>query len=68
MADFLTLKETAKKLGVHTATVSRYCDQGRITFYQVGERKKFKLEDIDNYIQGVKCDATDTSENPFDAS
>jgi len=65
MKDFLNLKQTAERLGVHSVTVNRYCKQGRLTYYQVGTRKRFLPEDIQKFIEGAKRHATETSENPF---
>jgi len=65
MSDFLNMKETADRLGVHPITINRYCKAGRITYYQVGARKRFKPEDVQNFIEGAKHDAAETSKNPF---
>jgi len=66
MNEFLNIKQVAELLGVCTVTVTRYCKAGILTYYQIGSRKRFKQEDIDNYLEGGKSHAKDASENPFD--
>ena len=66
MIEFLTMKEVAKMLRVHPVTVNRYCDQGKLTYYQIGHRKRFVREDILQYLEGEKRHA-ENSENPFNA-
>ena len=69
MKEFLNMKEVAELLKVHPVTINRYCNQGKLTYYQVGARKRFVQEDIDNFIQGAKRHAKpENSENPFDVS
>ena len=65
---FLTMKEVADMLGVHPVTINRYCNQNKLTYYQVGSRKRFLLEDVEIYIEGAKCHATENSEDPFNAN
>jgi excisionase family DNA binding protein len=67
MKEFMTMKEVAELLRVHPVTINRYCKQGKLTYYQVGCRKRFVKEDIDNYLEGEKCHAKENSENPFSA-
>ena len=64
--EFLNLKQTAEILGVHPVTIKRYCEQGKLTYYQVGARKRFLKEDITNFIEGAVRHAKH-SENPFNA-
>jgi len=68
MREFLTMKEVADILGVHPVTINRYCKQNKLTYYQVGCRKRFLREDIENFIEGVKCHATENSKNPFNTN
>ena len=68
MREFLTMKEVAEILGVHPVTINRYCKQNKLTYYQVGCRKRFLREDIENFIEGVKRDATENSKNPFNTN
>jgi len=66
MKEFLNLREAAEKLGVHSVTVNRYCQDGKLTYYQVGSRKRFLLEDINNFLEGARRHAkANESENPF---
>ncbi len=65
MVAFLNIKEVAEQLKVHPATVNRYCKQGKLTYYQVGTRKRFHPEDLQKYLNGAKVDATETKANPF---
>lgn len=65
MKDFLNLRQTAELLGVHSVTVNRYCKQGKITYYQIGSRKRFLPVDIETFKEGAKRNATEQSENPF---
>jgi len=67
MQDFLNIRQVAELLGVHPVTINRYCRQGKLTYYQVGSRKRFLKEDIDNFIEGAKRHAKETSGNPFNA-
>jgi len=68
MTEFLTMKEVAKRLKVHPVTVNRYCKQGKLTYYQVGCRKRFLEEDVNKYLEGAKCHAKENSEHPFDTN
>ncbi len=65
MKDFLNMRQTAEMLGVHPVTINRYCKQGRITFYQVGSRKRFLKEDIEKFIRGAIREANKSDANPF---
>ena len=66
MKDFLNMRQTAELLGVHPVTINRYCKLGKLTYYQVGSRKRFLKEDIEKFIKGAVRHASD-SENPFNA-
>jgi len=68
MKEFLMMKEVAEMLSVHPVTVNRYCNQGLLAYYQVGARKRFVKEDVENFIKGAKRDATENSKNPFNTN
>lgn len=63
--EFLNMREVAEMLNVHPVTVNRYCAQKKLTFYQIGSRKRFKQEDITKFIEGVKHESGQTSKDPF---
>lgn len=65
MNEFLNMKEVAERLNVHPVTINRYCKQNKLTYYQVGARKRFKKEDIDKFIEGAKRHA---NKDPFDTN
>ncbi|MCK4578024.1 MAG: helix-turn-helix domain-containing protein [Candidatus Marinimicrobia bacterium] len=67
MKDFLTIKKVGELLGVHSVTINRYCKQGKLTYYQVGNRKRFLKEDVDKFIEGAVRNATKESADPFNA-
>ncbi len=54
----------AEILKVHPATINRYCQQNKLTYYLVGSRKRFLKEDIDKYLEGAKRHAEGNG-NPF---
>ena len=66
MKDFLNLRQVAEQLGVHPVTVNRYCKQGKLTYYQVGTRRRFLPEDIQKFIEGARRESQqDGVKNPF---
>jgi len=64
MKKFYNLKEAAKYLEVHPITVSRYCKSGNLTYYQIGTRKRFLQEDLDNFIKGAIRNAQSEPDEP----
>ena len=62
---FLNIKQTAELLGVHPITVVRHCKMGILPYYQIGSRKRFLLEDLNNFLKGARYDATKQQEDPF---
>jgi len=68
MTEFLNMKDVATLLKLHPITIQRYCNQGKLTYYQVGARKRFKQEDVDKFLEENKHDATgpkNNTNNPF---
>lgn len=65
--DFITMKKAAELLDVHPITINRYCKQKILTYYQVGPRKRFLKEDIDDFIKGAVRHANN-SKDPFDTN
>ena len=51
MEKYLTLKETATLLGVHTITVTRWCNEGKMTYYLLGSRKRFLESDVLDFVK-----------------
>ena len=68
MKDFLNMRQTAELLGVHPVTINRYCKQGKLTYYQVGSRKRFLKDDIQNFIKGAVRHAAIPSKDPFNVT
>ena len=66
MKDFLTKKQAAKLLNRHPVTINRYCEQEKLTYYQIGSRKMFLHEDIEKFLEESKHNAKTNSQNPFD--
>ena len=58
------MRQVAELLGVHSVTIKRYCEQGKLTYYQIGSRKRFLPEDIEKFKEGAKREA---NANPFNA-
>ena len=46
----LTLRDVAAQLGVHTNTVYRLAERGRIRFVRVGRTYRFRQAWIDDFI------------------
>ena len=53
---FLTVREVAELLHVHSNTARRWSDLGLIKSYRVGPRgdRRFKAEDLNNFVSTVK--------------
>lgn len=53
---FLTVREVAELLHVHSNTARRWSDLGLIKSYRVGPRgdRRFKAEDLNNFVTTVK--------------
>jgi excisionase family DNA binding protein len=60
-ADWLTIGEAAKYLGVAQSTVRSWADSGRLeTFKTPGGHRRFRREDLDRFVHG-----TSTAELPI---
>lgn len=63
MSDFLSVREVAERLDVHPMTIKRWCEKRKLTYYVIGQRKKFKEEDIEKYIEDNCREATHGTES-----
>ena len=52
MDDMLTVSEVARLLHVHTNTLRRWSDKGRIVAYRINPRgdRRYRLQDIDHFL------------------
>lgn len=53
-----TRKQAAKYIGVSLTTLNAYENQGIIQGYRVGNRRLYKVEDLDRAMQAVRKTAT----------
>lgn len=51
----MTATQIAKHMGVCTRTIYRMKDRGEIPYYQIGNRIRFKLSDVE---EATKCQKT----------
>ena len=52
-ADWLTLGQAAKYLGVAQSTIRKWSDQGRLpAFYTPGGHRRYRLRDLDSFVSG----------------
>ena len=60
---FLTVREVAELLHVHSNTARRWSDLGLIKSYRVGPRgdRRFKAEDLNNFVTTVKSNLGGTT-------
>ena len=50
-ADWLTLGQAAKYLGVAQSTIRKWSDQGRVpAFYTPGGHRRYRRPDLDNFL------------------
>ena len=63
--DYMTQKEAAEFLGMSPQTVYRYCKNNILPFYKVGPRKRFKKEELEQFLKGAHCNAPKTGRDPF---
>lgn len=50
----LTIKQSAKKIGVHWQTVRNYIDKGDLKSYKIGKLVKIQEEDLENFIKNTQ--------------
>lgn len=50
-------KEAAEMLGIAAKTLANWCSAGKITFYKVGGLRKFKIRDIERFIEAGRVRA-----------
>ena len=53
-AQALTFEETAKRLAVSQATLSRMIERGTIPSIKIGRSRRFLEEDIDAYLRSLR--------------
>ena len=52
--EYISIKETAKKLGVHPITVRRTMTK-QMPSYKFGQKIYFKIEDVEKWIKDQRC-------------
>ena len=58
-ADWLTLGQAAKYLGVAQSTIRKWSDQGRLpAFYTPGGHRRYRRRDLDAFVSGSGSGAT----------
>jgi excisionase family DNA binding protein len=50
MTDLMSVREAARRLGVHPKKLHRMCANKEITYYMVGSRRKLSEADIAAYL------------------
>ena len=52
MGDMLTVREVAELLHIHTNTLRRWSDKGRIVAYRINPRgdRRYRLQDIEGFL------------------
>ncbi|CAG1066002.1 hypothetical protein BAC1_01599 [uncultured bacterium] len=53
----LSVKEAAALLGIKDATLRKWVQQRRITFYRIGRHPKFKQQDLDRFLEQLRVPA-----------
>lgn len=60
---FLGLYETARMLGISPLTLKKIVkDERKITCFVIGKRYRFKLSDVNDYLERAKRHAIDSTE------
>lgn len=49
--NIMTIREVADYLGVHTSTIYKYAQQGKIPAFKLGKDWRFTRKHIDNWIE-----------------
>lgn len=55
--ELMPLKDAAKHLGITPGTLQKWVQKRSITFYRVGYHPKFKLADLDRFIESKRVPA-----------
>jgi excisionase family DNA binding protein len=64
-ADWLTLGQAARYLGVAQSTIRKWSDQGRLpAFYTPGGHRRYRQRDLDSFVAGSAGGATATRTRP----
>jgi len=53
----LSIPEAAKILGVSVWTLRQWLSQRRLPYIKVGRLTKLKIEDVEGFIEGHRCEA-----------
>jgi excisionase family DNA binding protein len=64
-ADWLTLGQAARYLGVAQSTIRKWSDQGRLSaFYTPGGHRRYRLRDLEAFVAGSAGGATASRARP----
>jgi excisionase family DNA binding protein len=64
-ADWLTLGQAARYLGVAQSTIRKWSDQGRLSaFYTPGGHRRYRLRDLEAFVAGSAGGATAARSRP----
>lgn len=50
-ARYLTVEEVAEKLQLQASTIRKWIRQGKLPFYKIGSKVRFRAEEIDLFAQ-----------------
>ncbi len=64
MGDMLTVREVAELLHIHTNTLRRWSDKGRIVAYRINPRgdRRYRLRDIEGFLAPLNSHRDSASE------
>lgn len=70
---YLDTNQTAKILGIHPVTLRRYCQEGKIGFYTIGNSRRFTQADIEQFLAKTYVpkggnDETERKDDPFNSN